>query len=377
MRQRSGNGLFLIASGGVHEPEDVLALRHAGADLVEVDTGLVYSGPGLPRRINDALLFEETRNAAAPARTERPAEMSWLWTLLMGGGMLLGSVLALAVAATRVILPYDEAYLGISRAALASFHPRLLDFMAHDRVSLAGAMVAIGVMYVGLSLYGVRRGLHWAQKTICISAFTGFASFFLFLGFDYLDPLHAFVTLALLQLLLLGVHARLGTYIPTVRPPGRGDRAWRRSLWGQLVLIIHAAGLLGAGLTISAIGVTHVFVHEDLEYMETTAEALRAFHPRLLPLVAHDRATLGGMLLAAGWAFLLPALWGFRNGSAWLWWTLLAAGLPAYTAAILVHYTVGYTSPMHLLPVFSGLGLLTLGLALSYSYLCDTGPPTA
>src|SRR6185369_2549149 len=106
----------------------------------------------------------------------------------------------------------------LARHEFATINPRLLAFMAHDRVTLAGTMIAIGVLYLGLSLFGVRRGLHWAQKAIFISAFTGFASFFLFLGFGYLDTLHAFVTVALLQLLLLGVHARLGVYTPATRP---------------------------------------------------------------------------------------------------------------------------------------------------------------
>ncbi len=370
LRERHGAGLFLIAAGGIHEPEDALALRHAGADLVQVDTGLVYSGPGLPKRINDALLFEATRNAPAE-KPDRPAAMSWFWTFLMGAGMLFGSVLALGIAATRVVLPYDEAYLGMSRDELTKINPRLLAFMAHDRVSVAGTMVAIGVMYVGLSLFGIRRGLHWAQLAVFFSAFTGFASFFLFLGFDYLDPFHAFVTVALLQLLLLGVHARLGTHVPDVAPSLRGDAAWRRGLWGQLLLILHGCGLLGAGVMISSIGVTHVFVHEDLDFMQTTADALLA-NPRLVPLVAHDRATFGGMLLSSGWVFLLSAMWGFRNGSAWLWWTHLIAGSAAYAAAIGVHYAVGYTNVVHLLPAFAGLTIYALALALSYSYLCKS-----
>jgi hypothetical protein len=151
------------------------------------------------------------------------------------------------------------------------------------------------------------------------------------------------------------------------------DRHWHRGLWGQLLLIIHGCGLLGAGLTISTIGVTHVFVREDLEFMETTAQALLA-NPRLVPLVAHDRATFGGMLVSSGIAFLLPSLWGFRNGERWLWWTFLCAGMPAYAAAIGVHYAVGYVHFGHLLPAFSGLGLLLLGLGLSYGYLHDRLP---
>jgi dihydroorotate dehydrogenase len=138
-----------------------------------------------------------------------------------------------------------------------------------------------------------------------------------------------------------------------------------------LLLIVHGFSLLGAGTAISLIGVTSTFVPEDLAFMHTTAEALRAANPRLVPVVAHDRATFGGMILAAGWAFLLPALWGFDRGRAWLWWTLLAAGLAAYAAAIGVHFAVGYLEPMHLLPAFLGLCLFLLGLGTSYAYLVD------
>jgi dihydroorotate dehydrogenase len=364
-----GNELFIIASGGVHEPEAALQLRAAGADLVQVDSGLVYTGPGLPKRINDALLFDATRGAS-PEKPSRAPELTWFWTTLMGCGMLFGSLLALIIAATEVVLPYDEAFLGMGRAQLSTINPRLLAFMTHDRVTLAGTMVAIGVMYVGLSVFGVRRGLHWARQAVFLSAFTGFASFFLFLGFGYLDIFHAFVTGALLQLLLLGVHSRLGTYTPVTRPDARGDWAWRLSLWGQLLLVAHGFALLAAGAVISFIGITRVFVHEDLEFMRTTADALLSANPRLVPLVAHDRATFGGMLLAGGWVFLLPALWGYRRGSRWLWWTLLIAGLSAYAAALGVHYAVGYMGLKHLLPAFGGLALFILGLVLSYPYLC-------
>ena len=369
LRERYGANLVIIASGGIHEPEHALELRAAGADLVSVDSGLVYTGPGLIKRTNECLLYEAVREAPKP-RPERVPELSWFWTALMGVGMLIGGVLAFVIAATKVVLPYDESFLGMTRDELPSINPHLLDFMAHDRISLAGVMIAVGVLYVGLSLFGSRQGLHWARQTVLISAITGFLTFFLFLGFGYLDPFHAFVTVALLQLMLLGVHARLGTYTPSVRPEQHGNRAWRLSLWGQLLLVLHGFGLLGAGAVISVIGVTQVFVHADLEFMRTTADALATADPRLVPLVAHDRATLGGMLLATGWLFLLPALWGFRSGSRWLWWSLLIAGVIAYAAAIGVHYAVGYLSVKHLLPAFGGLVVMLVGLMLSYPFLC-------
>ena len=56
-------------------------------------------------------------------------------------------------------------------------------------------MVSIGVLYTSLAYYGMRSGAHWARQTLMISAAIGFASFFLFLGFGYFDPLHAVVSL--------------------------------------------------------------------------------------------------------------------------------------------------------------------------------------
>jgi hypothetical protein len=229
LRQLYGAQVPIIASGGIHEPAHALALLSAGANLIQVDTGLIYTGPGLPKRINDSLLFETTRNSPTFAPPPRVSELTWFWTTLMGTGMLIGGVLALAIAATKVVLPYDEAFLGMSLHDLNALNSRLVAFMAHDRVSLAGVMVSVGLLYVVLSVFGMRRGLHWARQAVLISAFTGFVSFFLFLGFGYLDTFHAFVTASLLQLLLLGVHARLGLYTPLTQP----GFAWRWCMAGQ------------------------------------------------------------------------------------------------------------------------------------------------
>jgi dihydroorotate dehydrogenase len=46
-RELVGDRLAIIASGGVRRAEDVALVRDAGADLVQLWTGLVYRGPGL------------------------------------------------------------------------------------------------------------------------------------------------------------------------------------------------------------------------------------------------------------------------------------------------------------------------------------------
>lgn len=371
LRERWGAGLVLVSSGGVHEPEDALQLVAAGADLVQIDSGLVYGGPGLPKRVNEALLYA---NPAEGPTAEPPAavQTTWFWTLLLGVSMLIGGLMATAVAASRVVLPYDEMLVGLSRADLARVADgRLLAFMAHDRISLAGTMVAIGTLYTLLSLHGVRRGLHWARQAILYSAAVGFLTFFLFLGFGYLDPFHAFVTVVLLQFSLFALYSRLPPPAETTAPNLRDDWRWRCGLWGQLMFVLEGFGLVSAGLVISGIGMTRVFVHEDLQFIRTTPEALAAVSPHLLPLIAHDRASFGGMLIAFGLLIELSALWGFRRGEWWLWLGLFLANGFAYGAALAVHFAVGYTNWWHLLPAYSAVALVTLGLILSYPYLCQ------
>jgi len=46
----------IIAVGGIHSPKDALEKLDAGADLVQIYTGLVYEGPALIKKINKELL---------------------------------------------------------------------------------------------------------------------------------------------------------------------------------------------------------------------------------------------------------------------------------------------------------------------------------
>lgn len=47
--------LPIIGVGGIAGPDDALRMLDAGADLIQIYTGLVYEGPGLIRRINRAI----------------------------------------------------------------------------------------------------------------------------------------------------------------------------------------------------------------------------------------------------------------------------------------------------------------------------------
>lgn len=62
VRKLAGSHLVLVGAGGVHSAELAYVKFAAGADLVQIYTGLIYEGPGLPGRILSALpaLLERT-----------------------------------------------------------------------------------------------------------------------------------------------------------------------------------------------------------------------------------------------------------------------------------------------------------------------------
>ncbi|MCU1350264.1 MAG: hypothetical protein JWO56_3294 [Acidobacteria bacterium] len=362
----------IVVAAGAGEPCEVRELLDAGADVVAIDAGLVCSGPGLIKRCNEALLSSMPAEAEPEPLTLDAVRRSWFWGLLMGVAILLGGVLAVAIASTRVILPYDESLARLTRAQMRHLNPRLLPFMAHDRISLAGTMLSVGIFYIALAWCGIRRGAHWAYVTVIASAGAGFLTFFSFLGFGYFDPFHAFVTAIVTQFMLLCLVLPASPPQPPVAE-WQESAAWRRGQWGQLLFIILGIGLTGAGVVLTIVGCTQVFVASDLVFMQATAEQLHRSYEHLVPLVAHDRASLGGMLIANGIAVLLSALWGFRAGARWLWTALAWGGNLAFVCALTVHVIVGYHEPLHLAPALTGWVLWNVALMLTRGWL-TTGP---
>jgi dihydroorotate dehydrogenase len=55
LRERVGDRLVLVASGGIETPEDAWERLEAGATLVQAYTGFIYGGPLWPRRIHRGL----------------------------------------------------------------------------------------------------------------------------------------------------------------------------------------------------------------------------------------------------------------------------------------------------------------------------------
>ena len=289
-------------------------------------------------------------------------------SLMLSGGF------AIFQCATGHFLPHDVRFLGMDKEKLCGINQcRIVHFMFHDRVSFGGSLIAIGCLYLWLLEFPMRRNEAWAWWLFLVSGVSGFGSFLAYLGYGYLDSWHGVATLFLLVPYVWGM-AR--TY------KWRSNRCGLRSLFAmaepfcavsrsgfsRLLLLATGAGMMAAGATITIVGMTTVFVSQDLRFMGLTAAELHAVNPKLVPLIAHDRAGFGGGLFTAGltWFF---CVWCGRPARA-LWEALFLAGTIGFVCAIAIHPVVGYIDFGHLLPAYAGAMLFTSGIVLSRDSMC-------
>ena len=123
-----------------------------------------------------------------------------------------------------------------------------------------------------------------------------------------------------------------------------------------------SATVMAAGITIGIVGMTVVFVPQDLEYMHTNITTLNGLNRHLIPLIAHDRAGFGGGVMNVGF-LMLVCLWCGRP-SRHLWQALALAGTIGFATAVGVHPLVGYNNPVHLAPACVGAMSFLVGIGL-------------
>ncbi|MDQ3574586.1 MAG: hypothetical protein M3404_06645 [Actinomycetota bacterium] len=289
--------------------------------------------------------------------------------LVVAGSLLFSGGFALFLAATGEFLPHDIHYLGMSAANLCQIAScRIVEFMVHDRAAFGGTLAGLGVLYVWLTVFPLGNGEPWAWWVWLVSSTAGFASFLAYLGYGYLDTWHGAGTLLLLPVFVLGMVRARGSlngplHAHRLWPPPGPAGARSSWTWGRALLLLGAAATAIGGLTILWVGVGDTFVPEDLEFMELSAEQLRDINPRLVPLMAHDRAGFGGGVFTMGLTTLL-CLW-CAPPSRHLHQAVALAGGVSLTAALGVHAVVGYTDLAHLVPALGAALMLVVGLALA------------
>lgn len=295
---------------------------------------------------------------------------------LVGICLVLSGGFALFLAATRQLLPHDVAYLGVVASQICGADEgRILHFMFHDRAAFGGAVVATGMLYCWLAEFPLRQGQAWAWWALVFSGVLGFSSFLAYLGYGYFDAWHGTATALLLPVFGLGLARSFGRlHGPrhlrrALRPSFAGPWASRAG-FGRACLLAMGLGMLLAGSTITLMGMTRVFVPQDLHYLNLTVKQLMMLSPRLVPLIAHDRAGFGGALTSCGLALFCCVWCGTPSRS--LWQVLALTGGVGFATAIGVHPLIGYTDFSHLAPAFAGLGLFVAGLWGSYEAMHPT-----
>jgi hypothetical protein len=241
--------------------------------------------------------------------------------------------------------------------------------MIHDRASFGGALVAIGLLYVWLGAIPLRQGEGWAWWLFLLSGLFGFGTFLAYLGYGYLDTWHGIGTLLLIPCFTLGLvrskaSLRRNPGIRSLLYPSVPMRFFSAHGIGRACLLGVAASMMVGGLTILVVGTTCVFVPQDLRYLGLPVTELHALNPRLVPLIAHDRAGFGGAVCCCG-ILLLFCIWCGRPSPS-LWCLVTLAGTVGFGTAIGVHFTIGYTDPVHLAPAVAGAVAYLAGLSLTF-----------
>jgi hypothetical protein len=248
--------------------------------------------------------------------------------------------------------------------------------MFHDRVSFGGSLIAIAVLYLWLAEFPLKAGEAWAWWLFLVSGAAGFGSFLAYLGYGYLDTWHGVATLGLLPCFVVGLARsyralRLPAGPLAIARPGAALDLRTAAGWGRGLLLAASAGLVAGGTTIMVVGMTSVFVPQDLAYMGLDFEQISAVSPRLVPLIAHDRAGFGGGVACAG-VVMLGSVWCAAPSRS-LWQVLCVAGTAGFGTAIGVHPAIGYTDAAHLAPAIVGACVFAAGLVLSFRSMYSPG----
>ncbi|MET9290948.1 hypothetical protein [Streptomyces sp. NPDC003077] len=348
------------AAAALEEP-DAVVLARPGV--------LIEAGPGWFARVTEAA----TPTAPAPVLRDLGRDPrrwpAWWWALLVGLGMTGAGLGAAAITLGPVLLWYDRDYLGMGLHELHALNHHLVHFLRHDRITMAGTMVAIGALYTGLAVGGIRRGWPWARQVYLLSGAIGFPTLFYFLATGFVEPLHTATAVVLFPMFVAGVRRTPHDPRWHLAPEGPEPER-RRALVGQLLLIVTGAGLFVGGTVISVVGLTGVFVPSDLTFLGTDRQTLEGLNSHLVPFIAHDRAGFGGALMAAAVAITLLSMWGWRRGESWVFWSLAVAACAGFLPAVVVHGLIHYTDFLHLAPVYFGIVLTGTGLLLARPYLC-------
>lgn len=281
--------------------------------------------------------------------------------------LILSGLLVIVQSLSGYFLPHDSAFIGLTAAELWNFNEgRINLFMFHDRVAFGGAIIAVGSLYMWLAEFPLKNRETWAWYLFLLSGIVGFGSFLTYLGYGYLDSWHGIATILLLPFFIVGMvksYSRLENkgIKDLFKASEKFDLKTSYGI-GKALLLFTSSGLVLGGLTILTVGMTTVFVPQDLAFMKITVCGLNRVNENLIPLIAHDRASFGGGVATIGLLFFFSIR---RSEPTVNLRQVVFIGMTAgFGCAVGVHFIIGYTDFIHLLPAYIGLVICYLGLIL-------------
>ena len=354
--------------------DGLLADLDDGATLLVANDAVIAQGPETAQRVNEVLAARK-HLGGDPEAIQWFAPWTWpgwVWAFWLGVAMVCAGLGASIIALGPVLLPYDEEFLRATTDDLDAINPQLVPFLQHDRITMAGCMMAIGFNDLGFA-FAMRRGWRWARAGFTVAGAFGFPTFFLFLGYKFFDPLHFAVAVGFFPLYLGGVFGR--RVAPTWSAPVNIDETIRRrAVTGQWMMVVIAVGVFLSGFVIMVVGLRDVLIPSDRLFLGDSQEVFAtALDGRLLRFIAHDRAGFGGALASLGAGLITTAAWGWKAGERITWWMLVAASVAGLGAALVVHMAVGYTDFVHLVPVYAGMLWMIGVLRYSKPWFFDEG----
>jgi hypothetical protein len=285
---------------------------------------------------------------------------------LTGIALCLSGGFAILQSVSGHLLPQDSHAIGMDAAALMhASNAHLLGFMFHDRVAYGGTLLAVGIGYLWIAAFPMQRREAWAWWALLFSGGVGFAAFLTYLGQGYLDTWHGVATLFLLPVFLVGLWRGRPRRIDFSSAWARPEQECALTKWGRILLGGCAVGLILAGATIAIFGMTRVFVPSDLRFIGLEVGSLRQISPTLIPLISHDRSGFGGGLCSTGCLLIFMARCAEPNRS--FVEVVGLMGCAGFGGALGVHFVVGYTDFLHLLPAFLGLLLFLVAEVLLWA----------
>jgi hypothetical protein len=287
---------------------------------------------------------------------------------LFGVATAISGIAYVVLAIIAPLLPGDVHYLGMNNTELCAVdHCRLVDFLSHGKMSYGGALVAVGVMTCWLTLGPLRRKEAWAWWALLFGNVATYGSFVTFVAYGYFNTWHAILVCIISVIGAAGLSLTYSS-VDTKRFSSAFNNAavdtwlWHPGGTGRFMIILLGAGIGASGMVILLIASSIVFVPQDIDFLGLSSSHLETVGHNLVPIMAHDRAGFGGAMIAVGVLFSATGLSGFRSGSLGAWRAIAISGIAFYLPTLAIHLVIGYTSFIHLLPVYGGLLVIAIAL---------------